>query len=268
MWFRIESAERDIAIGHDTAKIHSGGERLRNGAKSPDQGRNDREEISGTSMTDRIDQYWGGTLDKTQLTAEERAAVEAVERAIHETRAFVDARPTPDLAAGVMQRITRTGVEPTPKSSGLFARCLRVLWTAQQVSFRFRPAYGLLALAGVGIIAMSTFWPLPWRSATAAPTTASDTTPKLFVQFRLQANDASSVRLAGSFTNWQPLYELRRTMDGNWTITVPLSPGVHDYAFVVDGERWIADPYAPAVKDGFGSINSRIALLIPEDSQL
>jgi hypothetical protein len=39
---------------------------------------------------------------------------------------------------------------------------------------------------------------------------------------------------------------------------------VHDYAFIVDGERWIADPMAPAVADGFGGLNSRIAVLPPD----
>ena len=43
-------------------------------------------------MTDRIDQYWGGALEWTALTPEERAAVDSVERAIHEMRAFVDAQ--------------------------------------------------------------------------------------------------------------------------------------------------------------------------------
>jgi hypothetical protein len=41
---------------------------------------------------------------------------------------------------------------------------------------------------------------------------------------------------------------------------VPLRPGVHDYAFVVDGERWVADPNAPQVDDSFGGTNSRISL--------
>jgi 1,4-alpha-glucan branching enzyme len=88
--------------------------------------------------------------------------------------------------------------------------------------------------------------------------------PHLFVQFRLQAPDASSVRLAGSFTDWQPRYELHETAPGIWTVTLPLSLGVHDYGFIVDGRQWVPDPYAQQVDDGFGGTNSRIALLPPE----
>jgi len=44
-------------------------------------------------------------------------------------------------------------------------------------------------------------------------------------------------------------------------VVVPLSPGVHDYSFIVDGNRWTPDPTAPARADGFGGMNSRIAVL-------
>jgi 1,4-alpha-glucan branching enzyme len=86
---------------------------------------------------------------------------------------------------------------------------------------------------------------------------------KLFVQFRLQAQ-AADVRLAGSFTNWEPTYRLHQIAPGMWTITVPLSQGVHDYAFVVDGQQWIADPYAPQIRDGFGGANNRMTVLLPD----
>lgn len=49
-------------------------------------------------------------------------------------------------------------------------------------------------------------------------------------------------------------------------MTLPITPGVHDYAFVVDGERWVADPYAPGIDDGFGGRNSRLTLLAPNQS--
>jgi 1,4-alpha-glucan branching enzyme len=89
----------------------------------------------------------------------------------------------------------------------------------------------------------------------------------VFVQFRLDAS-ASRVQLAGSFTNWEPRYDLRQSAPGIWTITVPLTQGVHDYAFVVDGQRWIPDPYAPQIGDGFGGTNSRLALMSPPTPQL
>ena len=67
----------------------------------------------------------------------------------------------------------------------------------------------------------------------------------------------------GSFTGWERRYELYQTAPGLWSITVPLAEGVHDYAFLVDGRQWVADPYASQVSDGFGGINSRLTLLLP-----
>jgi 1,4-alpha-glucan branching enzyme len=91
--------------------------------------------------------------------------------------------------------------------------------------------------------------------------------PHVFVQFRLDAA-ASRVQLAGSFTNWEPRYEMRQSASGIWTITVPLTQGVHDYAFVVDGQQWVPDPHAPQIGDGFGGTNSRLALLSPDAPRL
>jgi hypothetical protein len=56
---------------------------------------------------------------------------------------------------------------------------------------------------------------------------------------------------------------MTRTGPGVWTVVVPLEPGIHNYAFIVDGERWVPDPNAPAVDDGFGGMNSRLAVLAP-----
>lgn len=43
---------------------------------------------------------------------------------------------------------------------------------------------------------------------------------------------------------------------------MPLRPGVHDYAFRVDGEHWIIDPAAPRVADGFGGYNSQLSIIL------
>ena len=213
-------------------------------------------------MTDRIDKYLDGALDHVALGPDERAEAETLERVIEETRAFVDARPAPDVTAIVMGMVVHVGSPlARQRSSGLAALAAR-LWTPREVSLRVRPVYGVLAAAAITALAVI----LPFgRPSIGTPQLAEgDTTPKLFVQFRLQAADASTVSLAGSFTNWEPQYELHQSAPGIWTVTLPLSLGVHDYAFVVDGKRWVPDPYAPAVDDGFGGTNSRIALLPPD----
>jgi hypothetical protein len=91
------------------------------------------------------------------------------------------------------------------------------------------------------------------------PTPAAATVTVRFVLF---APEAQQVALAGTFNQWDagatPL--VRTGAPGVWTATLTLPAGQHQYAFVVDGARWVPDPAAPAVDDGFGRRNSVLAL--------
>lgn len=82
------------------------------------------------------------------------------------------------------------------------------------------------------------------------------------VRFVLTAPDARAVSVAGTFNQWDarvtPL--VRTGPSGLWTATITLPAGQHQYAFVVDGVRWVPDPAAPAVDDGFGRRNSVLTL--------
>jgi len=83
------------------------------------------------------------------------------------------------------------------------------------------------------------------------------------VRFVLIAPEASSVWLAADFNEWSPEgYELERSPDGSWEITVPLKKGkAYAYNFIIDGERWIADPSSrPPLDDGFGGSSSSLSL--------
>jgi hypothetical protein len=186
-----------------------------------------------------------------------------IDRAIHETRELLAARPAPDVRAAVMSRIANVEPLPLPRPPGAIKRLAQFVWTPRPISIR--PAFAVAAAAAVVLLLV-----LPY--ARMAPSTLSQAdsasaNPQVFVQFRLDAS-ASRVQLAGSFTNWEPRYDLRQSAPGIWTITVPLTQGVHDYAFVVDGQRWIPDPYAPQIGDGFGGTNSRLALMSPATPQL
>jgi len=83
------------------------------------------------------------------------------------------------------------------------------------------------------------------------------------VRFVLFAPRAQHVSVAGTFNQWDrnaaPL--MRAGTGGVWTLTLALPVGQHQYAFVVDGESWVADPAAPAVDDGFGRRNSIVAVI-------
>lgn len=184
-----------------------------------------------------------------------------IDRAIHDTREFLAARPAPDVRAAVMSRIANVDTLPASRRAGVRERLAQLLWAPRPISIR--PAFALAAAAAVVALVL-----VPRQAPPAGSQVAgAPADPHLFVQFRLDA-PASRVQLAGSFTNWEPRYDLRESAPGIWTITVPLTQGVHDYAFVVDGQQWLPDPYAPQIGDGFGGTNSRLALLSPDTPTL
>jgi hypothetical protein len=219
--------------------------------------------------TDRIDEYLTGTLGMSSLTARERAEAESLEQVADEVRSFVRERPVPDITSAVMSQIVqgRSGQALKGKGDGLLTRLALVLWTKRPVSVQFRPVYAL-GTAVLVLAAMLLLGGPPQSGVDSQAFTVETAEPRLLVQFQFRAPGASSVQLAGSFSDWQPRYELVQTSPGSWTVTLPLPPGVHDYAFVVDGQQWLPDPFAPSVKDGFGGINSRLSLLPPEDARL
>jgi AMP-activated protein kinase-like protein len=192
-----------------------------------------------------------------------RTMSDEIDRATDETRAFLDARPSPDLRPAVMRRIE--GLEPLGSSGRprMLERVAILLWAPREISIR--PAFALVGVGAALILGLVSY--RGEAPPVAEEVASGGAAPQVFVQFRLEAA-ASRVQLAGSFTNWQPRYELLQYAPGVWTITVPLTQGVHDYAFVVDGREWVPDPYAPQIGDGFGGTNSRLTLLSPDTPQL
>ncbi len=69
---------------------------------------------------------------------------------------------------------------------------------------------------------------------------------------------AKSVSLVGDFNAWgadaTPLHSTG--VKGAWTVSVPVPSGRHEYAFIVDGARWVPDPYAPTSSDDFDTKSS------------
>lgn len=92
------------------------------------------------------------------------------------------------------------------------------------------------------------------------PATASATV--VTVRFVLVAPGARQVSVAGTFNGWDPSATplVRSGTADTWVATLALPSGEHQYAFVVDGARWMPDPAAPAVDDGFGRRNSVLTL--------
>jgi 1,4-alpha-glucan branching enzyme len=79
------------------------------------------------------------------------------------------------------------------------------------------------------------------------------------VRFVLPTEGAREVALAGEFNGWDPTQTLLRDDDGDGVFhtTLALPSGAYAYMFVVDGERWVTDPFADAYRDdGFGNRNA------------
>lgn len=85
---------------------------------------------------------------------------------------------------------------------------------------------------------------------------APDRVGKLPITFRW-TEPASSVLLAGSFTEWQQQAEMERGLDGTWYVIQYLAPGVYEYKFIVDG-NWRYSPDQPTKRDMNGNINNVI----------
>ena len=72
----------------------------------------------------------------------------------------------------------------------------------------------------------------------------------------------------GDFNEWtRGANKLQRSgAPGVWSVAVPLSPGRHEYAFIINGSRWVADPLAVKSSDDFGTESSVIRVGAPAKS--
>jgi hypothetical protein len=145
---------------------------------------------------------------------------------------------------------------PTP---GIVGRWLG--WLLNPTPIRVSPlATGLVAAAFAAVILLPGTEVAPPISETPTPATPGEAI--VYVQFLLEAPAATSVAVAGDFSEWEPQFSLADADgDGVWTGRVPLRPGVHGYMFLIDGEEWATDPRADRYQDdGFGNRNAVLAV--------
>jgi hypothetical protein len=194
----------------------------------------------------------------------------------------------PDELDSILQRAVAALRQPVGGFDGLDDRIMGAVraepasarqtharrWVAARYTVRLSPLGALAAAAGVAAVLLGGIWagrrsaasPLADRSlatsiATAAPVAAGDAART--IRFEVAAPGAAQVALVGDFNDWNPAATPLRAgrHDGVWSVTVPIAPGRHEYAFVVDGERWIPDPHAPrAAAADFGSANSVVTV--------
>ncbi len=216
-------------------------------------------------MNPQVQKVLDGDASPQALTPTQRAELAAVESQLDAVLCAIPTRPLPDLAPAVLERIQRESRAraqsvAAPSSSSRLRDAVAWLWRPHAISIAWRPAYALAAAAVfMAAFALDSLRPHPANIA-AAP-------QQVLTQFVLSAPGAKRVAVAGDFSGWKPVHVMTRSEAGVWTVVVPLDPGVHDYAFVVDGERWVPDPTAPSVNDGFGGMNSRLAVLSPDNGR-
>jgi 1,4-alpha-glucan branching enzyme len=78
------------------------------------------------------------------------------------------------------------------------------------------------------------------------------------VRFTLHAPSAASVVITGSFIRWDRRGRALSGPDRNgvWSITMPLPPGRHEYAYIINGTARLPDPGAPTFDDRFAGRNT------------
>lgn len=142
-------------------------------------------------------------------------------------------------------------------------RTLSPVWWRTPRTIRLSPLAGLAVAASVAVItALATLRIAPSRSSATSATIAHATRDTVTIVRFVFVGPAKSVALVGDFNRWggeaMPLAVAGGT--DAWTISVPVPHGRHEYAFIVDGKRWVPDPFAPTTSDEFDTTSSVIVV--------
>lgn len=200
-----------------------------------------------------VKQVLDGELSLADLPRDLRAEGEEAVRLIQA------ANPAPvTLSPAVEQRVMAA---VRAHASSPARRAWRWLHAPRDVELRVRVRPWVVwsgALAAAAALVILFMRP----AASPTPSTQVASRDSVFVRFVLYAPGARRVAVAGTFNQWDqsaaPLVPAGTS--GVWTTTLALPAGQHQYAFVVDGERWVVDPAAPSVDDGFGRRNSLVSV--------
>ena len=140
---------------------------------------------------------------------------------------------------------------------------VRAPWWRRTRTLRLSPLAGLGLAAGfAGLVVLGTLATADRFGAPERTPVANTVDTVHLIRFAISAPEARSVALIGDFNGWAKSgTELTASaVAGVWTITLSLPPGRHQYAFLIDGERWVVDPTATVVNDEFGTETSVVTV--------
>ena len=207
-------------------------------------------------MTDELHRYLDGEVGVDALDGATRGEAEAWDRMVE---SFRTAAPRGAAPAWLEQRVM-TEIEALPRP-GALAGALQ--WLLNPAPVRISPLAAGLVAAAFALVLLIPQGAQETQPRSAPATVAANTRePLVYVQFVLEAPGATSVAVAGDFSDWEASFALQdQDQDGVWTARVPVRPGVHGYMFLIDGTTWQTDPRADRYQDdGFGNRNALLAV--------
>lgn len=192
----------------------------------------------------------------------------------------------PDETAALIERVANHLREPERLETSFDARLMdkvrmearslnrgsirgSISWWRGERVIRLSPVGAIALAAGISMfVALSTLavgsrvWSRVDNARAITPVAGSlaarDTVN--LIRFVFVDSSARSVELVGDFNEWtKGATQLKPSgAPGVWSVSVALPPGRHEYAFIVDRTKWIADPLATKSSDDFGTESSVI----------
>jgi hypothetical protein len=192
------------------------------------------------------------------------------QRAIELEQLVLDASRLPKPIAS--DQFIANVMERTAPAAPIWRKLADTLWTPRD--FQWNLAGAAACLASI-VVAGAIGWRLipfpaaPVSSNSAGAIAAATDSSTVLVRLVIFQPDAQTVQVAGDFNGWNPGHtSLEQISTGAWAVTIPLKPGRFEYMFVVDGQKWIADPFAAEQSDdGFGSRNAVLDVQPPLGAQ-
>jgi hypothetical protein len=117
------------------------------------------------------------------------------------------------------------------------------------------PLLDTVVAGGVGAGVSLELWrPRPTSEFSWEVIGSSDLQLKLNVRLA----DAAEVKVAGDFTEWEPL-PLTRSDDG-WTAALPIAPGIYHFGFFVDGQWYVPTDAPGLTEDDWGMTQATLVV--------